>query len=146
MSQLHPDTMIIDLPKNDFDVYADPLFEKVFLNLIDNTRKHGGKVSRINISSRETDRGLIICFEDDGNGIASENKTHIFERGYGKHTGLGLFFSREILSITGITITENGKPGRGVRFEILVPKGLYKFTKAGTKKGRKGGSTSKSAE
>lgn len=146
MSQLHPDTMVIDLPKNDFEVYADPLFEKVFLNLIDNTWKHGGKVSRISISSRETDRGLIICFEDDGSGIASENKTHIFERGFGKHTGLGLFFSREILSITGITITENGKPGKGARFEILVPKGSYKFTKAGINKGRKRVSTLRSAQ
>lgn len=146
ISQLHVDTMIIDLPENNFDVYADPLFDKVFLNLIDNTRKHGGTVSRISISSRETDRGLMICFEDDGTGIALENKTRIFERGYGKHTGLGLFFSREILSITGITITENGKPGKGARFEILVPKGLYKFSRAGTIKGRKGGSTSESAE
>ena len=51
----------------------------------------------------------------------------IFERGYGKNTGLGVFLSREILSITGITITENGVPGKGARFEITVPKGMYRF-------------------
>jgi len=34
--------------------------------------------------------------------------------------GLGLFLSREILAITGITITETGEPGNGARFEIAV--------------------------
>jgi signal transduction histidine kinase len=57
----------------------------------------------------------------------------IFERGYGKNTGLGLFLSREILAITGITITENGVPGKGARFEITVPKGAYRFTGTGVK-------------
>jgi signal transduction histidine kinase len=47
----------------------------------------------------------------------------IFEQGFGKNTGLGLFLSREILAITGITITENGVPGKGARFEITVPRG-----------------------
>jgi len=39
-----------------------------------------------------------------------------------------LFLSQEILSITGITITETGEPGKGARFEITVPKGAYRFT------------------
>jgi signal transduction histidine kinase len=46
-----------------------------------------------------------------------------------KNTGLGLFLSREILAITGITITENGTPGKGARFEITVPEGMYRFVK-----------------
>ncbi len=37
-----------------------------------------------------------------------------------------LFLAREILSITGITIYENGKAGKGARFEICVPKGTYR--------------------
>jgi signal transduction histidine kinase len=57
----------------------------------------------------------------------------IFDRGFGKHTGFGLFLSREILAITGITITENGEPGKGARFEIVVPKGAYRFTGADDK-------------
>jgi len=43
-----------------------------------------------------------------------------------KNTGLGLFLSREILSITGITIRENGDPGKGARFEMVVPNGIYR--------------------
>ena len=43
-------------------------------------------------------------------------KEQIFERGFGKHTGLGLFLVREILALSGITIRETGGAGRGARF------------------------------
>jgi len=43
----------------------------------------------------------------------------------------GLFLGGEILAITGITITENGTPGKGARFEITVPKGMYRFAETG---------------
>jgi hypothetical protein len=52
----------------------------------------------------------------------------LFLNVFGRHTGLGLFLSREILSIKGITITGNGEPGKGARFEITVPDGAYRFT------------------
>jgi hypothetical protein len=35
---------------------------------------------------------------------------------------------REILATTGISITETGTPGAGAQFEILVPKGAYRFS------------------
>jgi hypothetical protein len=38
-----------------------------------------------------------------------------------------MFVSREILSITGMSIRETGTPGKGARFEIRVPKGAYRF-------------------
>ena len=60
-----------------------------------------------------------------GRGI--DHKEKIFERGYGKNTGLGLFLVREILSLTDMTIRENGEPGKGARFEILVPKRMYRI-------------------
>ena len=73
------------------------------------------------------DAGLEIVVEDNGEGISDDDKMHLFTRGYGRHTGLGLFLSREILTITGITITENGIPGKGAKFEISVPKTSYRF-------------------
>ena len=113
---------------NNLEVYADPLLEKVFYNLIDNALRYGGQMmTTIHISLKDAETGLVISVEDDGVGILAEDKKRLFERGFGKHTGLGLFLSREILSITGITITETGEPGKGARFEILVPKGGYRF-------------------
>jgi signal transduction histidine kinase len=48
-------------------------------------------------------------------------KQEIFEPGMMRNRGLGLFLAKEILSITGLTIEENGVPGKGARFEIHVP-------------------------
>ncbi|MFA4825008.1 MAG: PAS domain S-box protein [Methanoregula sp.] len=111
------------------EVFADPLLERVFYNLIDNALRYGGdKMTAIGVSSHVTGGGLVIVFEDDGAGIDNKDKARLFEKGFGKNTGLGLFLSREILGITGITITVNGKPGKGARFEIAVPKGAYRFT------------------
>jgi PAS domain S-box-containing protein len=116
----------------DLEVYADPLFEKVFYNLIDNALRYGGQgMTRIRITPRESETGLVISVEDDGTGISATDKGRLFERGFGHHTGLGLFLSREILAITGITITETGEPGKGARFEILVPKSGYRYPAPG---------------
>lgn len=109
------------------EIFADPLFEKVFYNLFDNSLRYGGeKMTTIGVHSEETDRGLLLVVEDDGNGISADDKNYLFKKGFGKNTGLGLFFIREILSITKITITETGEPGRGARFEILVPEGAWR--------------------
>jgi signal transduction histidine kinase len=111
------------------EVSADPLLEKVFYNLIDNALRYGGeKMTTIRFSCHETEHGLVICCEDDGTGVAGENKELIFNRGFAHNTGLGLFLSREILGITGSSISETGVYGQGARFEIRVPRGQYRFT------------------
>jgi signal transduction histidine kinase len=121
----------VEAVRPDLEIYADPLFEKVFYNLIDNALKYGGEaMTTIRITSAESGTGLVVVCEDDGAGITDEDKRRLFVRGFGKNTGLGLFLTREILSITGITIAETGEPGKGARFEMTVPKGAYRFTKA----------------
>lgn len=113
------------------EVYADPLFRKVFYNLIENSLIHGGSISTITVSSRGSDQGHILVYEDNGCGIAADEKQKIFERRVGKHNGLGLFLVREILSITGLTISETGVPGQGARFEIHVPAGHFRNAQPG---------------
>ncbi|MFA4848841.1 MAG: PAS domain S-box protein [Methanoregula sp.] len=126
-SQMAANTINIEPPEKTLEIYADPLLIKVFFNLFENTRQYGGTVTRISISHHPVGNGVIITVTDDGIGISSEDKKHLFERGYGKHTGLGLFLSREILSITGISIRETSEPGHGARFEITVPEGAFRF-------------------
>lgn len=119
----------VDVDRPDLELFADPLFEKVFFNLIDNSLKYGGEgLQSIRIFSQERDDHLVITCQDDGAGIAEADRDHLFERGFGKHTGFGLFLSREILSITGISIQETSTSGMGARFEITVPKGGWRFT------------------
>jgi hypothetical protein len=53
-----------------------------------------------------------MSFSVQATGNVQEKKiTKLFTKGYGKH--IDLFLSREILSITGIAITENGEPRKG---------------------------------
>ena len=108
------------------EVFADPLFEKVIYNLIDNAVKHGETITKITFSANVLPEELVIFCEDDGVGIPVEFKEKIFRREHYKNSGLGLFLSREILAITGSTITETGTPGVGARFEIHVPKGMFR--------------------
>ena len=123
------DTRIVSDISN-IEVLADPLITKVFTNLLDNSLRHGIHVTEIYVHAQPGNNGLVIVWEDNGAGIPINEKELIFDRGYGKNTGLGLFLVREILAITGITIRENGEPGKGARFEISLPKDRYRIVPA----------------
>ncbi|MFA5312573.1 MAG: HAMP domain-containing sensor histidine kinase [Methanomassiliicoccales archaeon] len=110
--------MMFDLGK--LRILADPMLDKVFYNLLENVQRHANaKVLKISFSV-ENGHGVLI-FEDDGTGIPVDEKDIIFARGYGKNTGLGLYLVREVLEITGITIREDGEPGKGAKFVITIP-------------------------
>ena len=107
-------------------IFADPLFEKVIYNLFDNAVKHGEKITKIGFYFEESEgSGILVC-EDDGMGVPEEFKKKIFKREHYKNTGLGLFLSGEILSTTGISIRENGVYGKGARFEMRIPGGMFR--------------------
>lgn len=112
------------------EIYTDRMLEKVLYNLIENSVRHGKDMTHISLSCHQSNSDMIISYEDDGGGIALAEKEKVFEKGFGKNTGLGLFLIREILSITGIEIVENGEPGKGVRFEIRVPVGKWRISGA----------------
>jgi PAS domain S-box-containing protein len=118
--------VVNDIPAG-MTVFADQLIVKVFFNLMDNAVRYGGKITEIRFFIERTNADCVIACKDDGNGIAAGDKEKIFERGFGKNTGLGLFLSREILLITGITILETGQPGKGARFEMTVPNGMWRI-------------------
>ena len=117
-------TFSIDLPN--LSIFADSMIQKVFFTLLDNSVRHGQQVSDIRVSATETEESLVIVWEDNGVGVADDEKEEIFEKGFGKNTGYGLFLAREILSLTDITIREKGEPGKGARFEMIVPKGAVR--------------------
>jgi signal transduction histidine kinase len=102
-------------------VCADPLFEKAISNLLDNSVRHGMKVTEIRLLLKSGSTEHVLIVEDNGNGIPADEKMKIFERGFGKRTGWGLFVVREILAVTGMTIVETGQPGTGALFEIHIP-------------------------
>lgn len=109
------------------EVFADRMLMKVFYNLLDDSLGHGGSVNQVSLATVMRSGDMVIVYEDDGKGIPAEEKERIFDLGIVSKGGSGLFLAREILAITGITISENGEPGKGARFEILVPKGSYRI-------------------
>jgi signal transduction histidine kinase len=115
----------VNIEIGDLQVFADRMLEKVFLNLMDNSVRHGEKVKNIWIRSSPAEGGITITFEDDGAGVPLSEKEKIFELGYGKHTGLGLYLVREILGITNISIKEAGSEGKGAKFVLHVPTGSF---------------------
>ena len=108
------------------EVFADSLLEKAFFNIMENSVRHGGNVRRIRLSHSIQEGRCVLVIEDDGDGIRDEDRPRIFDRGYGTNTGYGLFLSKEILGITGISIVENGREGEGARFEISVPPSSFR--------------------
>ena len=119
--------LTLDLQTGNLEIYSDQLIEKVFSNLFDNSVMHGRHATSIRLFAEEKDGSLILVYEDDGSGIPHDQKELIFERGFGKNSGLGLFLAREVLGITGIDILECGDPGKGARFEMSVPADRYRF-------------------
>ena len=127
ISHMPPLPLSREIVLNDLEIYADPLLESVIFNLVENVLHHGVRATRMMFQYEERDGCLVLFFEDDGIGVPAGDKERIFIRGFGDGHGVGLLLVREILSITGITIREIGEPGKGARFEILVPKGGYRF-------------------
>jgi len=104
----------------------DSLFTKVCYNLIENAIRHGD-ISQITLSSEEKNGYMYIYLSDNGIGVPEKEKLKIFHRGHGKNTGMGLFLTRDILDITGISIREIGKEGCGAVFQLLIPPGGFRY-------------------
>lgn len=125
IADLEEISLIVDC--QNVSIFGDPLLEKVFYNLIDNSIRHSKGATKIQFRIETNEDNLVILCEDDGEGIPDKEKNRIFDSGHGKNTGFGLFLTREILSITGMTIHETGIYKKGCRFEITVPQNSYRI-------------------
>ena len=106
-------------------VLADPLLERAFHYLISSALPPGGTATEVTISLHPEGPSGLLVIESNGAGIPADEKEKIFERGYGRESGWGLFIAREILLVTGMTIRETGEQGTGIRFEINLPAGSF---------------------
>ncbi len=109
---------------------------QVLRNLIANAESFSPPNGRIVARARETGAMVEIAVEDEGQGIPDGNLDHVFDRFYserpvgesfGKHSGLGLSISRQIVeALHGRISAENRRDesGRvlGARFVVRLPK------------------------
>jgi PAS domain S-box-containing protein len=103
-------------------VLADSMLRQLFYNLIDNTLKYGEKTRRIRVHYKEEEDQLKLIYEDDGVGIPDDEKSKLFQEGYGKGTGFGLYLIKRICEGYGWKIQETGKHGKSAQFTMTIPK------------------------
>jgi signal transduction histidine kinase len=103
-------------------VLADSLLRQVFYNLLDNTQKYGDKFSKVRVYYKKRKDCLQLIYEDNGVGIPEEDKQRIFEEGYGKGSGYGLYLIKKICETYNWAIKETGTFGKGAQFTIVLPK------------------------
>ena len=73
--------------------------------------------------------GNTVKISDTGIGIAPEDITRIFEKGYTgangrlgqKSSGLGLFLSKKAASLISAGISVQSIPGSGTEFSVILP-------------------------
>jgi signal transduction histidine kinase len=99
---------------------------QVFLNLVVNAYQAMGDEGRLRISTEVLGARLAVRVEDDGPGIAPEHRGRLFDpffttKPVGEGTGLGLYISYEIVRVHGGEIRVDSEPGRGTRFDVLLP-------------------------
>ena len=105
-------------------IQADSLhFGNVISNLLDNAVKYSN--DSVEIDVRADRRSLSVA--DNGIGISRENLPHIFDKFYRVNDGdkyetggygLGLYYVKQIASMSGWRITVESRPGMGSVFTI----------------------------
>ena len=100
----------------------------VLVNVIDNSVKHGRVGGRVDLRADIEDRRFArITVDDDGPGIAPEDRERVFKLGERATTassgsGIGLALARLMLERAGGRVELAESPLGGARFTITVPR------------------------
>jgi two-component system OmpR family sensor kinase len=106
---------------------ADPtLVARALANLVDNARKHGGGLDRMEVHA--SDRSVFFEITDRGRGFAPGEETRVFERffrgaGTGSQgsLGLGLALVKRIAEAHGGRVQATNRPEGGARLVLKLP-------------------------
>ena len=132
VSEYDDETISVKLEIGSLEIFCDPILRRMFTHLLDNSKKYCMVAPDIRVCHRETPDGLLLTYEDNSTGIPENRKKGIFIRNVGKANCYGLIFAHDLLELSGISIRETGIPGKGARFEIVVPRGAYRFDSRST--------------
>jgi signal transduction histidine kinase len=94
-------------------VLADSFMRQLYYNLIENSIKHGKRVTKIGVHYEKAGQDkLNLIYEDDGIGVPVQNKLQLFKEGFstGGSSGYGLYLIRKMMEVNDWAIQENGDP------------------------------------
>jgi heavy metal sensor kinase len=103
---------------------------RMLINLIENGVQYGKENGWVKLSLKKQKDHLELKVADNGNGIAQEHLTHIWERFYQvdpsrssgrNNTGLGLAMAKWIVIAHKGEITVQSQPGEGTVFTVTLP-------------------------
>jgi two-component system NtrC family sensor kinase len=99
---------------------------QVFTNLISNANQAVDDNGSINISTKTTNKWILISVADNGHGITDENLKQLFTpffttKPIGEGTGLGLSISHGIIKEHGGNILVSSQPEVGTTFTVQIP-------------------------
>jgi two-component system sensor histidine kinase ChvG len=130
---------IIDLPSDPITIHGlEARLAQVFVNLVTNAISFCEDGDAVRVWARRRENRVLIVVEDTGPGIPEQALTKVFKRFYserpqsefGKHSGLGLAISKQIVEAHGGVIwAENIRPTAadptseplGARFVVGLP-------------------------
>lgn len=101
--------------------------ESVFFNLVSNALKHTPDNGRLDLALATDGRTLTLTVADNGDGIADDELTKVFDRFYQgesahpEGSGLGLALSKAFVELHGGTIAVRSKRGEGTTFTVEIP-------------------------
>jgi two-component system phosphate regulon sensor histidine kinase PhoR len=102
----------------------------VLVNLLSNAYKYGGHPRRIGIALRRDDRFVTISVRDNGQGIARNEHTRIFQKFYRvddllarqqEGSGLGLSIVQHVIKAHTGKVWVDSAPGKGSTFTLVFP-------------------------
>jgi signal transduction histidine kinase len=64
-----PAPILLNAGVKGFLFFSDPMLEEIFINLLDNTIRHGQRVTEILVSSDMSGINLVMVLDDNGVGI-----------------------------------------------------------------------------
>ena len=121
----------LDAPMETLMVWGDAVrLEQVFLNLVTNASRHSPAAAEITLQLRQVDGTAQVQVIDHGTGIAAADLPHLFSAFYqapqAQHSsreglGLGLYISRELVSLHKGTIAVTTAEGAGTTITVQLP-------------------------
>ncbi|VAW25303.1 Two-component system sensor histidine kinase [hydrothermal vent metagenome] len=121
----------LDLKAHDTEILANEFhITNVIVNMLDNAIKYSNEVPKINISTDNTNKSIIIKIKDNGIGMTKSVQKNIFKKFYReergnihnvKGHGLGLSYVKKIIEIHQGEISVESEKGIGSTFSIKLP-------------------------